>query len=259
MQRRLEGKTAIVTGGGGGIGVQTGLLFCQEGAKVLLVDRDKDALAQARRQILHDVPDAAVEKLVADMGREESAQLVSDAAVSAFGKISILINNAGMRAYESLAESKTETWQDVLGVNLLGYVYLAREALPHLRKERGAVVNISSVHAFLPRAGMVQYDVTKAGIISLTKTMAAEEAQNGVRVNALCPGFTLTPFHVKRFEEAGGRAEEIEQEDRKECLLRRWAHPREVAYPILWLASDEASYVTGTALMVDGGMPVFKS
>ena len=100
---------------------------------------------------------------------------------------------------------------------------------------------------------MGQYDVTKAGIVSLTQTLAFEEAKHGVRANALCPGLTLTPFHERRFAAAGRSADDITQQGREGCLLQRWASPREVAYPILWLASDEASYVTGSVLMVDGG------
>jgi NAD(P)-dependent dehydrogenase (short-subunit alcohol dehydrogenase family) len=117
----------------------------------------------------------------------------------------------------------------------------------------GSVVNVSSTHGVNPRGGTGQYDATKAAIISLTKTLAFEEAQYGVRANALCPGLTLTPFHERRAAAAGRSAEDIAQEGREGCLLGRWASPREVAYPILWLASDEASYVTGAVLMADGG------
>ena len=103
---------------------------------------------------------------------------------------------------------------------------------------------------------MGQYDVTKAGIISFTRTLAAEEARHGIRVNAVCPGPTLTPFHLQRAEAAGRSGQDLVTERRTDCLLGRWADPREAAFPILWLASGEASYVTGTAIMADGGMPV---
>src|SRR3712207_6429889 len=103
---------------------------------------------------------------------------------------------------------------------------------------------------------MGQSDATKAAIVSLTKTLAFEEAAHGVRVNAVCPGATLTPFHVRRFAAQGRTREELEAETLGGCLLARWADPREIAYPILWLASDEASYVTAAVLMIDGGMRV---
>ncbi|MFL5006171.1 MAG: SDR family NAD(P)-dependent oxidoreductase [Microvirga sp.] len=143
--------------------------------------------------------------------------------------------------------------ETILAVNLLSYAYLAREALPDLRAARGSIVNVSSTHAFNPRAGMGQYDVTKAGIVSLTRTLAFEEAAHGVRVNAVCPGATFTPFHKKRAEALNRTQAEIDREAETTCLMRRWASPREIAFPILWLASDEASYITGAALMADGG------
>ena len=119
-----------------------------------------------------------------------------------------------------------------------GHAWLTREALPALRAARGSVVNIASTHAANPRAGMGQYDATKAAIVSLTKTLAFEEAAHDVRVNAVCPGATLTPFHINRFAAQGRTREELESEAFPGCLLGRWADPREIAYPILWLASE---------------------
>ena len=145
----------------------------------------------------------------------------------------------------------------MLSVNLLSYAYLAREALPALRRSgRGAIVNVSSTHAVNPRAGMGQYDVAKAGILSMTRTLAFEEAARGVRVNAVCPGLTLTPFHVRRAEQAGRTEQDLRTEQVDHNMQRRWADPREVAYPILWLASDEASFCTASTLMVDGATRV---
>jgi 2-hydroxycyclohexanecarboxyl-CoA dehydrogenase len=251
---RLQGKVAIITGGAGGIGAATGRLFCEEGASVVLVDHATDAMAQACAEIRKHVPGARVCDVIADVGAEESAAQVVAETKRAFGRIDVLVNNAGIRSYEPLAEAKRETWERIIAVNLLSYAYLSREALPALRANgRGCIVNVSSMHAFIPRAGMGQYDVTKSGIVSMTRTLAFEEAGHGVRVNAVCPGATLTPFHEKRFAAAGQTREEVEAIAARSCLLRRWASPREIAYPILWLASEEASYVTGTALMADGG------
>jgi NAD(P)-dependent dehydrogenase (short-subunit alcohol dehydrogenase family) len=192
--------------------------------------------------------------LVADVGREETAAHAVTEAKKAFGALDVLVNLAGIRAYEPLAEATRETWDTLIRVNLLSYASFVREALPQLRASgRGSIINVASTHAVNPRAGMGQYDVTKAGIVSLTKTLAFEEARHGIRVNAICPGATLTPFHLKRAIAAGQSREDLERRAEKMCLLSRWANPREVAYPVLWLASDEASYVTGSVLMVDGG------
>lgn len=254
MGRRLEGKVAIVTGGAGGIGSATGRLFCEEGARVVLVDRDAGAMASVAASIRSGVPGAELAEVIRDVGEESSAAAIVTEAKRAFGQIDVLVNNAGIRSYEPLAEARSETWHAILAVNLLSYAYLVREALPELRAAgKGAVVNVSSTHAFNARAGMGQYDVTKAGIVSMTRTLAFEETRNGVRVNAVCPGATFTPFHRKRAETKGWTQAQIDAEAETTCLMQRWADPREVALPILWLASDEASYITGEALMVDGG------
>jgi len=250
---RLKGKVAIITGGAGGIGSATGQLFCEEGAKVLLVDRDEPALNSVVAHIRTAVPAAEIASLTADVSEEQSASRIVSTAISKFGRIDVLVNNAGIRAYEPLADAKSETWDAILKTNLLSYAWLTREALPHLRARRGNVVNVSSTHAVNPRAGMGQYDVAKAGIISMTKTLAFEEAAHGIRANAVCPGLTLTPFHLRRAEAAGRTRKDLDDEAAGGCLARRWAEPREIAYPILWLASDEASYITATAIMVDGG------
>ena len=254
MAGRLENRTAIITGGAGGIGAATGLLFCQEGARVILVDSDAEAMQRAVSHIQATVPHACVVAVVADVGKEETASEVVAQTRKAFGAIDVLANIAGIRAYEPLAQARRDTWEKIIAVNLMSYAYFIRGAIADLRASgRGSIINISSTHAVNPRAGMGQYDVTKAGIVSLTQTLAFEEAKHGVRVNAVCPGATLTPFHLRRAQASGRTRQDLDEEAAEGCLMGRWADPREVAYPILWLASDEASYITGSVLMVDGG------
>ena len=254
MSGRLEGKVAIITGGAGGIGAATGVLFCEHGCRVALVDSDAEAMQAAVSGIRAADPTAKVVPIVADVGLEETATHVVAETKKAFGALDVLVNLAGIRAYEPLAEAKRDTWDALIKVNLLSYAYLIRESLEPLRASgRGSIINVASTHAFNPRAGMGQYDVTKAGIVSLTKTLAFEEAKHGIRANAVCPGATLTPFHLRRAKSAGQTREDLERGVAQTSLLGRWADPREVAYPILWLASDEASFVTGSVLMVDGG------
>jgi 2-hydroxycyclohexanecarboxyl-CoA dehydrogenase len=254
---RLKGKVALLTGGAGGIGAATAQLFCEEGASVALVDLPDAPLGEVAARIREQVPDATVLEVPADVGDEASAAAIVSQVLTAFGRLDILVNIAGIRSYEPLAEAKAATWQKILSVNLLSYAFLIREALPALRESgRGAVVNVSSTHAVNPRVGMGQYDVTKAGILSMTRTLAFEEAANKVRVNAVCPGLTLTPFHVRRAMQNGRTEEDLRTEQVDHNLQRRWADAREVAYPILWLASDEASFVTASTVMVDGGTRV---
>jgi NAD(P)-dependent dehydrogenase (short-subunit alcohol dehydrogenase family) len=254
---RLNGKVAIITGGAGGIGAATAEIFAAEGAAVALVDIDAQALADVAATIRERVPGARLLEIARDVGQEAAAADIVAATLGEFGALDILVNNAGIRSYEPLDAAKSETWAKILSVNLLSYAYLAREALPALRRSgKGAIVNISSTHAFNPRGGMGQYDVAKAGIISMTKTLAFEEADRGVRVNAVCPGLTLTPFHVRRFAPQGKSEQDLRTEKVDHNIQRRWADPREVAWPILWLASDEASFMTASVIMADGGTRV---
>jgi NAD(P)-dependent dehydrogenase (short-subunit alcohol dehydrogenase family) len=255
--KRLDGKVAIITGGAGGIGAATGQLFCEEGARVVLVDLEGSPLAEVAANIRQRVPAAVVQEIEADVGVEASAATIVARVLAEQGSLDVLVNIAGIRSYEPLAEAKAETWQKILSVNLLSYAYLAREALPALRRSgRGAIVNVSSTHAVNPRVGMGQYDVTKAGILSMTRTLAFEEAPHRVRVNAVCPGLTLTPFHVRRAMASGRTEADLRTEQVDHNLQRRWADAREVAFPILWLASDEASFITASTVMVDGGTRV---
>jgi len=254
VMNRLEGKTAIITGGAGGIGAATGQLFCEEGARVALVDLATSPLADVAQRIRQQVAGAQVLEIAADVGTEAAATSIVQQVLAHFGALDVLVNLAGIRSYEPLAEAKAETWEKILAVNLLSYAFLAREALPALRRSgKGSIVNVSSTHAVNPRVGMGQYDVTKAGILSMTRTLAFEEAPHKVRVNSVCPGLTLTPFHMTRL---GRSAKDLLTEDVDHNLQRRWCDPREIAFPILWLASDEASFVTASTVMVDGGTRV---
>lgn len=247
---RLENKVAIITGGGGGIGSAAGRIFCEEGAKVVLADMEATAVEAAVGDIRHRVAGAQVIGLVADVGQEATAQMVADAALRAFGGIDILVNNVGIRRYETVADAPWEAWDDILRVNLLSFVSMARAALPALRQSgRGSIINVSSTGAVFGRKGMGAYDASKAAVLALTRTMAFEEGEHGIRVNAICPGYTRTPFHVNRMG-----AEEVDALV-PPCVLQRWGTPSELAYPMLWLASDEASYVTAATFMIDGGFP----
>lgn len=253
---RLADKIALVTGGAGGIGAATAELFVEEGAAVALVDRDGSALDAVVAAIAGRQPDAKLLPLALDLGEEAACVAAVAQTVEHFGRLDVLVNNCGIRSYEPLVEAKAETWDRLLRINLLSYAYLTREALPHLRRAKGNVVNVSSTHANNPRGGMGQYDVAKAGIISLTKTTAFEEVEHGVRANCVCPGLTRTPFHVARAREAGRSDADMAADAPRFNIQNRWAEPREIAYPILWLASAEASFCTASVISADGGCRV---
>ena len=255
MTSRLQNRRALVTGAAGGIGSAVTGLFCKEGADVALIDIDKVGVSETAAEIGDVHPDRQLAWFEGDISSEIQCKRLVTEAAQALDGLDILINCAVARVYQSLAESSQKSWESILGVNLLGTQNLTKFALHYLRQSTGAsVVNVSSVFAMLGRRGMGQYDATKAGIISMTRTLAAEEAENGIRVNAVCPGSTWTAYTASRANERKMSDEELYASGAAPSLLNRWAEPNEIAYPILWLASNEASFITGTCLMVDGGL-----
>jgi NAD(P)-dependent dehydrogenase (short-subunit alcohol dehydrogenase family) len=260
MSERLAGKVALVTGGGGGIGEATARLFWEAGAGVALVDNDAAAAAAAAAGI--DPTGERVLAVTADLAREPEAERTVRETVARFGRLDVLANVAGVRVWGPVTEATPESWDVILDVNLRAVAYCAKFAIPEMaRAGGGSIVNVSSANAISGRRGMAQYDASKAAVLALTRSMACDHAPQGIRVNAVCPGPTLTMFHVRRRAAARGISlEQAEAELRaggsQHTLLKRQAEPREIAYAILFLACPESSYVTGATLMVDGGLSV---
>lgn len=254
---RMEGRRAIVTGAGAGIGAATAMAFSKEGAAVLLVDRDEVALNRTLARIKGNVTQARVAVLSVDVTDESAASLAVELCNKAWGGVDTLVNNAAMRNYSAASAATPKEWQAIVSVNLIGMSNFCSAALPELRASgRGSIVNVSSCYAVTGRKGMALYDSTKAGQLAYTRSLAFEESPHGVRVNAVCPGSTLTDFHVSRAEKGGKSLEQLQSERQDTSLIGRWASPDEIAMPILWLASSEASFITGTTLMVDGGLHI---
>jgi len=257
MPGRMAGRVALVTGGGGGIGEATGRLFAEEGAAVTLLDTDGAAVEAAAAGIRSAVPGAQVMALAGDVARESDARRMIDETAARWGALHTLVNVAGVRVYAPLADAEAADWERIIGVNVLGTAHCCKAALPRLRATgRGTIVNVSSVYGVMGRAGMGQYDTTKAAVLGFTRALAVEEAPHRVRVNAVCPGGTITPYHIRRAAARGVSEAEMRTQRAGDNLLGRWAEPREVAYPILFLASDESSFVTGAILMVDAGRSI---
>ena len=258
MAGRMSGRVAIVTGGGGGIGEATARLFAEEGAAVTLVDTNREAVEAAAAGILGSVHGGGVLEITADVADEGEARRVVEETVARFGALHTLVNVAGVRLYTPLAEAEAKEWEHILSVNVLGAAYCSKAAIPYLRASgSGTIVNVSSVYGVMGRVGMGQYDTTKAAILGFTRALAVEEAPHGIRVNAVCPGGTITAYHVRRAAERGVSETELRASRTTDNgLLGRWAEPREVAYPILFLACGESSFITGTTLMVDAGKSI---
>jgi meso-butanediol dehydrogenase/(S,S)-butanediol dehydrogenase/diacetyl reductase len=257
MPGRMAGRVALITGGGGGIGEATGRVFAEEGAAVTLLDADAAAVEAAAAGIRAAVPGAQVLARSGDVTREPDVRGVVDDTAAHFGALHTLVNVAGVRVYTPLADAAAADWERIWGVNVLGTAHCCKAALPRLRAAgRGTIVNVSSVYGLMGRAGMGQYDTTKAAVLGLTRALAVEEAPHRIRVNAVCPGGTITPYHIRRAAASGVSETELRAQRAGDNLLGRWAEPREVALPILFLASDESSFVTGATLMVDAGRSI---
>ena len=257
MPGRMAGRVALVTGGGGGIGEATGRVFAEEGAAVALLDTDAAAVEAAASAIQTAVPGAQILALAGDVTRESDVRRMIDETVARWGALHTLVNVAGVRVYAPLADADAADWERIIGVNVLGTAHCCKAALPWLRAAgRGTIVNVSSVYGVMGRTGMGQYDTTKAAVLGFTRSLAVEEAPHRVRVNAVCPGGTITPYHIRRAAARGVSEAEMRTQRAGDNLLGRWAEPREVAYPILFLASDESSFVTGATLMVDAGRSI---
>jgi NAD(P)-dependent dehydrogenase (short-subunit alcohol dehydrogenase family) len=249
---RLQGKRAIVTGAGSGIGRASATLFAAEGAAVLAVDRVQAAVDQTVAAITAAGGSAIA--VAADAGSEADVRAFVDAAVKAFGGLDVLYANAGISGgLVPLFEQTVEHWQEILRINLIGPFLAIKHAAPHMvRQKQGSIICTASVGGMRANAGSNPYAASKAGVISLAQTAATSLSGTGVRVNAICPGLIETGMTRPIFDRARDRGTEgkIGQLN----PLQRHGEPREIAAMALFLASDDASYVNGQAFPVDGGL-----
>ncbi len=248
---RLAGKRAIVTGAASGIGRASALLFAAEGAKVLAVDR-ADGVERVARDIRAGGGQAIA--MTADVGDETAVRAAIERAVAEFGGLDVVYANAGISGeYRALADITPEHFQEILRINLLGPFLAIKHAAPHmLAQGGGSIVCTASVAGLKANAGPIPYSASKAAVISLVQTSANQLRGTGVRVNAICPGLIETGMTKPLFEYARARGSE-----RRIGQLNpsgRYGAPEEIARVALFLASDEASYVNGQAIAVDGGL-----
>jgi 3-oxoacyl-[acyl-carrier protein] reductase len=243
---RLEGKSAIVTGAGRGIGKAIAKRFLEAGARVMICDLEPERLQAAGEEL---AAIGTVQSEVVNVTSREEVERLVDRAKEEFGRIDVLANNAGISRFEPFLEITDENWNDTLAINLTG-VFLCSQVVATEMKNQGsgAIVNMGSTNGILGEEGLAHYNASKAGVILLTKTMAIELAPHNVRVNSVCPGFILTELQLE-----SGMSEETIQDYASLIPLNRYGRVEEVASAFAFLASDEASFITGTELVVDGG------
>ena len=247
---RLRDKVAIVTGAAAGIGRATAELFGEEGASVVLLDKDPGGAEVAHEMNAGSRPALFIQ---ADISREKEIRQAVELAEKTYGKVDILVNNAAVFVLKGL-EASPHDWHQAVDVNLVGTALCSRYASKIMkRNQAGSIVNLGSISSFIAQPGFMTYSATKAALVSMTRCMAMDLAPYNIRVNCVCPGTIRTAATDRHLAKTGMLETAFVAKTAPLHLLNRIGQPREVAYAILFLASDEASFITATSLMVDGG------
>jgi NAD(P)-dependent dehydrogenase (short-subunit alcohol dehydrogenase family) len=253
---RFEDKVVVVTGAGSGIGRACAASFAAEGAKIVVVDVNPSAAEAVVEQI--EAAGGQAVAVVADVSKAADAQKIAQEAAARFGGIDCLVNNAGIQTYGTVVDTDEETWDRTLNINLKGVFLVSKYCIPEIAKRGGgAVVNMGSVQGIRTQRNVAAYTATKGAILAMTRTMALDHAAQNIRVNAVAPGSVDTPM----LRWAAG----LFEPDNPEALIDEWKtlHPLgrvarsdEIAQVVLFLASDQASFVTGATIVVDGGLSI---
>ncbi len=248
---RLADRVAIVTGAGSGIGRATALLFAREGAKVVVADSDPERGEETADLIEKDRGKATF--VQADVSKARDAKHMVKTALDTYGTLDVLVNNAGVYGQGDVVNTTEDEWHRILGVNLTGVFLCSKYAVAAMvERGGGTIVNVASEAGLVGIPNQVTYNVSKSGVIALTKSMALDFAPHEIRVNCLCPGRTLTPLVEKVITEAADpeSTRRALEEDRP---MKRMGRPEEIAAGILFLVSEECTYATGSILVIDGG------
>ncbi|UGV26032.1 SDR family oxidoreductase [Rhodopseudomonas boonkerdii] len=244
---RFSGKVAVVTAAASGIGAATAARLAREGAYVYLSDIDRDGLTR-QAKALKDVSDR-IATVITDVTVPDDVAALIAKATSERGRLDILVNNAGMGSFGRVSEVTPENWHRVFKVCVDSVFHASRNAIPHLIKTRGNIVNTASISGLFGDYGFSAYNAAKGAVVNLTRNMALDYSRDGIRVNAVCPGLIATPLSLKL------RGNETVMAEYDQLIpLGRPGQPEEIAGAIAFLASDDASYVTGVNFPVDGGL-----
>ena len=249
---RLANKVAVVTGSSSGIGRATAIRFAEEGAAVCVADLDVRGGEETVAQIKAAGGRAFFHKT--DISIESEVRELMNTAARELGGPDILVNNAAAFVFGTVEEASEQDWDRVLNVNVKGYAFCSKYAIPHMRKRGGgSIVNLGSISSFIAQPAFVPYNTSKGAVLQMTRCLAFDLAPDNIRVNCVCPGAIDTPAIMLDAASKGLTKEQVVELNKPLHLIKRMGDPREVANAILFLASEEASFITATPLMVDGG------
>ena len=251
MAGRLEGRRVVITGAAANIGAATARLFAEEGARLLIGDLDS-AAQETAEQVAAQGGEASF--VQTDVSQAEQVRRLLDEAAERLGGVDVIVNNAGLQRSGAVTEFPESEWDALMAINPRSCFLAAKYGVPHLRAAGGGViVNTASLAALKGGPGMTAYSASKGAIVAFSKALAAEVAPDGIRVNAICPGWVDTPFNQPAITFMGGPEEQAEV-IRRVVPMGRQAVSEEIAEGMLFLASDMSSYMTGQALLIDGGV-----
>ena len=254
MAGEFEGKAVLITGASSGIGEGTAIAFAEQGARVMVSGRNPDRTEAVRAKVAAAATGAEAQAVAADLTDPAACDALVKATLTAFGKLDVLVNNAGVAHSATVPNTTDAQWRETMAVNLDAIFYMSRAALRPMRKAgKGAIVSVASDASIVGVPDLAAYCASKGAVVLLTKAMALDHAREGIRVNAVCPNVIETPMLQDLYAQAGMTPQEGHDFFAAENPLNMVGEPRDVAEAILYLASERARFVTGSSLIIDGG------
>lgn len=245
----LTGKVALVTGGSKGLGKAMARAYAEHGAGIMICSRKQDELAAAAAEIAEGISPVRVEFMTADLGKKGEAERLAHETLQRFGRVDVLVNNAGSNIPQRADQITDEAWDSILELNLTSVMQLTRAVLPQMMERQwGRIIHISSVLGLGGKLGRNVYSATKAGLIGMARSSALDLGPYGITVNCISPGPFLTDLPLSLLDDAG------KQQFSDRTALKRWGKPEEMAGVALLLGTDAGSYITGTTILIDGGV-----